>query len=334
MLAVAFSPVNRSAITAEYQQPVACLLSPIYWRNFMIYVTRREFIKYLAASAVAAGVAQTSLGRLSEALAASSKPPVVWLQGASCSGCSVSLLNSAAPSVDDVLLGTIDMQYHPTLMAAAGDMAVAAATDALNTGFALLVVEGAVPDNPYCSVWETPDGQPVPMREAVQTFAAAADHVVAVGSCGAFGGIPGCSADTGAQSVSSVLPGRTVVNVPGCPAHPDWIIGTITYLLTTGVPPLDSYRRPTMYFNTRIHEVCPLRHTDEANSFGQEHRCLEELGCMGKRTWADCPTRKWHNGTNWCIGASALCVGCTEPFFPQFPFHFNDDDDDHEDDDD
>jgi len=296
----------------------------------MIYVTRRDFLKYLAASALAMGYSSLDLTGIAQALAQSTKPPVVWLQGAGCNGCSVSLLNSVTPTIDDVLLNTIDLQYHPTLMAAPGALAVTTATQARDSGFTLLVVEGAIPTahDRYCTVWETVDGHHVSMLEAVQSFAARADYVMSVGSCSAFGGIPARSTDTGASSMADVLPGRTVINVSGCPAHPDWIIGTIAAVLTGGVPSLDAYNRPVTYFGQNVHRTCPLREREEAHSFGQENRCLEELGCQGKQTWADCALRGWNNGLNWCIGAGALCVACTEPFFPRFPFHSNGEDDD------
>ncbi len=290
----------------------------------MFQLSRRDFLKYMAASAAALGYTQSDLSRIAHALAASNKPTVVWLQGAGCNGCSISLLNSVTPAIDEVLLNTIDLQYHPTLMAAAGDVAVNTVTQALATGITMLVVEGAIPTRhaSYCTVWENAAGQPVSMLQAVQQLGAVADYVLAVGSCGSFGGIPGRSTETGAQSAAGVLPAKKVVNIPGCPAHPDWVLGTIGYILSSGgLPPLDRYNRPTKYFGYRIHEICPLRERPEAHAFGQDNCCLEELGCKGKQTWADCPIRGWNNGASWCMGANGLCIGCTEPTFPQFPFH-------------
>ena len=52
-----------------------------------------------------------------------------------------------------------------------------------------------------------------------------------------------------------------------------------------------------------------------AANFG-EPGCLYELGCKGPVTFADCPTRMWNSGTNWCIGAGSPCHGCVEPDFP------------------
>ncbi|HID85768.1 MAG TPA: hypothetical protein EYP55_00110, partial [Anaerolineae bacterium] len=52
-----------------------------------------------------------------------------------------------------------------------------------------------------------------------------------------------------------------------------------------------------------------------AQKFGDEG-CLYELGCKGPVTYADCPLRLWNNGTNWCIGNGAPCMGCVESGFP------------------
>ena len=50
--------------------------------------------------------------------AAAGNPPVLWIQGGGCTGCSVSLLNTVHPSIAEVLLKIISLKYHPTVMAA------------------------------------------------------------------------------------------------------------------------------------------------------------------------------------------------------------------------
>ena len=44
--------------------------------------------------------------------------------------------------------------------------------------------------------------------------------------------------------------------------------------------------------------------------------CLYKVGCKGPATFAPCPIFQWNSGTNWCIGANAICLGCTEDGFP------------------
>jgi hydrogenase small subunit len=286
-------------------------------------VTRRDFLKYAAASAAALGLSRVQLTRLETALAAASRPPVIWLSGQACTGCSVSLLNAVNPTIDQVLLNTISLNYHSTVMAAAGDLAVTAARSTSQAGGYILVVEGAIPtasNGRYCYVWDD-GGSAVTMADAVSSLAASAQYVVAVGTCASFGGIPAVYGSSGAKDVGAFL-GRPVINLPGCPAHPDWIIGSLVQVLTGPMPALDSYNRPTTFYKSQvIHDRCPRRETEEASRFGQDGRCLEEIGCKGPHAHADCDTRKWNNGQNWCIGANGLCVACTEPDFPAFPLH-------------
>ena len=59
----------------------------------------------------------------------------------------------------------------------------------------------------------------------------------------------------------------------------------------------------------------PGQQSDHA-SRGQPFVACGGLGCKGPVTYADCPTRMWNSGTNWCIGAGSPCHGCVEPDFP------------------
>ena len=290
-------------------------------------ISRRDFVKCLAASGAAIYLSSVSAEQVERALAASNSPAVIWLHGAACTGCSVSLLNAVKPTIDGVLLDTISLKYHPTVMAAAGDAAVQSARSTQAAGNYILVIEGAIPtasNGKYCYVWDE-GGRSVTMAEAVTSLAANAKAVVAVGSCAAFGGVPATNPATGVKSVSAFL-NRPVINLPGCPSHPSWMIGALALLIAGTPPALDQYGRPTTFYRPRvIHERCPRREHEEASRFGQDGYCLEELGCKGPRTHADCDLRWWNNAQNWCIGANGLCIGCTEPDFPAFPLHHSSD---------
>jgi hydrogenase small subunit len=58
--------------------------------------------------------------------------PVIYLQTAGCSGCAVSLLNTASPTIKNVLIDQIapgvhiNLRFQPVIMAAAGDLAIQA----------------------------------------------------------------------------------------------------------------------------------------------------------------------------------------------------------------
>jgi len=217
----------------------------------------------------------------------------------------------------------------------------------------ILVVEGAIPtgaNGAYCEV-----GNGLSMIEAMRVFGRYASVVIAVGTCASYGGISAGSPNpTGALGVTAAmnylnLP-RTVINIPGCPAHPDWLVGTIVHLLTNGTAPaLDSNGRPTQFYGTLVHTACPnlssynssysgeAGHANNRSCLSCHSRtdgdvpnprtlgtsgCLFALGCRGRVTRGDCPTRKWNNpaantmGVNWCVEAGSPCYGCTEPNFP------------------
>ena len=183
-------------------------------------------------------------------------------------------------------------------------------------------VEGAVrvgQGGKYCRIWE---GETALVT--VRRFAQRAGFVMGVGSCACFGGMTaGAPNPTRARGLGKRFAGHDVINIPGCPAHPDWIVGTIAYLMANGQgPPLDSYGRPTAFFGQKIHgENCPLKGLEEIRTLSQ-FGCLKRLGCKGPKTKADCHLRMWNSsepdgqGVNWCIGAGCPCIGCTEPSFP------------------
>jgi hydrogenase small subunit len=286
-------------------------------------VTRRNFLKYAAGSAALLALNGLHLFNFKEVMAAISGPPVIWLSGAGCTGCSVSFLNAVNPTADSVLLNSINLKYHSTLIAAAGALAVQSARSTAQAGGHILVVEGAIPTGAagrYCYVWEE-NGRPITMAEAVTSLAANAKYIVAAGTCSAFGGIPAVNPVIGVKNLGTHL-GKPVVNLPGCPVHPDWLVGTLVTLLSGATLRLDSFRRPTAYYGgDQMCDECPREEGPKATRFAMDGRCLKELGCKGPKTHADCWRRLWNNRQNYCISANGLCIGCTEPNFPAFPLH-------------
>ena len=202
-------------------------------------MNRRDFFRWAGASAAILGLTAADLQNLDKVFAAAGSPPVIWLQGASCSGCSVSLLNSVNPTIDDVLLNKISMKYHPNLNAGAGDLAIGAVTGTQTSysGQYILVVEGAIPtgaNGKYCTIGQK-NGVEWTIYDAVRQLAPRAARVVAVGTCAAFGGIPAAGTNAlGVKSVKAVLGNtvsRPVINLPSCPAHPGVMVGTLVDLI-------------------------------------------------------------------------------------------------------
>lgn len=291
-------------------------------------ITRREFFNYCSGSAAALGLA-TTLGPLEKALAASSGPPIIWVKGASCTGCTVSLANrisSSAPvDLADLLIHTINLVYHPTLMGAAGENAVSVLANAA-AGHYILAVEGGIPtiwNGKTCTIY-THNGVDVSALAAIQTLAPKASAVLSIGTCASYGGMAAAAPNPTQIKSVSVASAVPTINISGCPPHPDWIVWTIAQLLCGTTPALDSSGRPTAIYGSTVHSQCSRRSKAWATSLASTGLCNGNLGCKGRQTHADCPTRMWNNGTNWCVGtvtssgngADSLCNGCTEPGFP------------------
>ncbi len=274
-------------------------------------------------SAAALSLPMTVVGKLEQALAAGGVdlPKVIWLNGANCTGCTVSLANlfsdTGPTDVADLLLNTISLAYHPTLMGAAGDLAIQQLKETAQESY-ILAVDGGIPtafNGHTCLLW-TDQGHEVTAMEAIEMLAPNAAAILSIGTCASYGGMPaGEPNPTGIVGVDQ-LAGNSTVNIPGCPTHPDWIVWTIAHLLAGEMPALDEQNRPVELYGREIHKQCPYREGEEAKTFGSRNSCLKELGCKGEKTGSDCPSRKWNNGINWCIGAGSICIGCTEKGFP------------------
>lgn len=312
-------------------------------------------MRYCSLSAAALGLNAAKLRLVEEALANPSAPSVIWLIGSACTGCSVSFLNRISDKVGeptdvaDVVANAINLVFHPTIMGAAGESAVAALKQTYNRGNYVLVLEGAVPtafNGHSCVVW-TYNGQEVTYQQAVQELTARALATVCVGTCASFGGIPASGSNpTKAMGVRQFT-GLPTINLSGCPANPDWVVWTVVQLLLVlqghgSMPTLDADGRPVDLYGTDfdgnsmpylIHDKCPRNNGPDtvfAGNFGESGHCMMALGCRGPSTKSRCENA-WcgigghtmgqpHPG-HWCIGINAPCQGCVEKTFPgPYPF--------------
>ncbi|MFH1744485.1 MAG: hydrogenase small subunit, partial [bacterium] len=279
------------------------------------------------------GLSPSAVPQIAEALERLSvgNPPVLWLQGQSCSGCSVSLLNSQSPGPVEILTRYVSLLFHSTLSTATGEVAMEVVHRTIEQGGFLLAVEGSMPAGmPEACVMGHE-----PVTDLVAQAARKAQAVVAVGACAAFGGIPGAENNpTGAVSVPMFLADKGIstamITLPGCPCHPDWIVGTLAHVIKFGIPASDDLGRPKMFYSKLIHEQCPRFADYEREHFAETYSddgCLFKLGCFGPNTHADCTLRFWNSGTNMCIKAGAPCIGCASEQFAHktsFPFYTKD----------
>ncbi|HEX5637585.1 MAG TPA: hydrogenase small subunit, partial [Gammaproteobacteria bacterium] len=240
-----------------------------------------------------------------------------------CTGCTESLLRASHPTLDQLILNAISLDYHETLCAGAGHQAEAHRLLSMKQNFGkyVLVVDGSIPTKDggiYCKVANKTSLQH--LTEA----AAGAAAIIAIGSCASWGGVPSTGPNpTGAVGVSEIIKDKPIVNIPGCPPNPYNFLSTVLYFLTFGsLPELDSKSRPKFAYNRLIHENCERRpHFDAgrfAIQFGDEgHRqgwCLYKLGCKGPETYANCPAILFGDvgSGSWPVGTGHPCFGCTE----------------------
>jgi len=287
-------------------------------------VSRRDFLAFCAEFTAVLGLGDALVPRVARALQDLKRPSVIWLQLQECTGCVESLIRTASPTIGDLVLDLVSLDYQHTLMAAAGHAAEDALQAAMrdNHGEYLLVVTGSVPVNDG-GVYLTIGGRS--SRDVLVEAAAGARAVIAVGACAHWGNIQASRPNpTGARGVSEIVTDKPVVNIAGCPPIADVITATIVHYLTfQRMPELDGEGRPRFAYGVRIHDQCPRRAHFDAGQFvgtfddeaARKGWCLYEVGCKGPATFSPCPIFQWNSGTSWPIGAGHPCIGCTEPHF-------------------
>jgi hydrogenase small subunit len=302
---------------------------------------RRDFLKLAGAIGAGAviGLYKADIAKALER-AISGDVRLVWLQGQGCTADSISLLQGVHPDlVDAVTKLRVSVAFHPTIMAASGDNAMAA----LETPPDVLVVEGGIPEDPDSGFAEVGG---VPFRTLVEKLAGETKvAVVAAGTCASFGGFPAsrnikhlyglAPSPTNASGLQfkykerggilgagfKTKAGLPVINISGCPTHPDWLLLTLASAIHGIIPELDRWQRPLPFFQPLVHDQCALRGFFDKGIFSEylsdkpEQGCLYKLGCRGPYTYCDDSYRKWNNKTNVCRNAGAPCIGCMEPDF-------------------
>ncbi len=314
-------------------------------------LSRRDFVKLCTSSVAGYGISTMFHPEVHKALAQTltgERPPVIWITGSACTGCSISILNAAHPAIADVLLKVISLEYHPTLMAGEGAgafeymMKIAEQFE----GKFFLAIEGAVPiaeDGKYCVVGEA-HYKEYTMTETVNLIAPKAAAVLAVGTCAAFGGVSAAQGSvTECLGVQKYLETQNintpVVNISGCPPHPDWMVGSIVLALgeiekngleqglANVISILDRFGRPTPFYGKSTHSQCPYLGDyykgKMCTSMTDKKGCRYDLGCKGPMASCNSALIRWNSTENWCI-ENGVCIGCVEVNFPdgKSPFYF------------
>jgi hydrogenase small subunit len=191
-----------------------------------------------------------------------------------------------------------------------------------------LLIEGAISSDRY---YFNIHGNS--FKKIVDIFSKRTKYIIAVGNCASYGGIPkkfthnktikGLQAGTNPHFThkyrsKSNLP---IINLTGCPVHPEWIIQTMSLLKTRGTIDLDETNRPKELYNTLAHHGCTRNEyfewKIEAKNFGEKEGCLfYDQGCRAPMTFSSCNKILW-NEVSSKTRAGTPCIGCTEFDFPR-----------------
>ncbi|MEH6628317.1 MAG: HupU protein [Motiliproteus sp.] len=266
---------------------------------------------------------------------------LLWLQSGGCGGCTMSLLNAESPDLFKTFEGAgINLLWHPSISEATGSEA-REIIDAIDCGIIrldILCVEGSVIRGPNgTGAFHMLSGTGRSMMEWLERLSLRARYVVAVGSCAAYGGITSggsnptdaCGLQFDGEQKGGLL-GNTfrtdkqlpVINVSGCPPHPNWVTETLMSLAFEEMTPeqLDSLGRPRMFSDHLVHHGCPRNEFYEYKASSQkpsDFGCMmENMGCIGTQAHGDCNTRLW-NGEGSCTRGGFACINCTAPEFEE-----------------
>ncbi|MDR1016857.1 MAG: hydrogenase small subunit [Coriobacteriales bacterium] len=315
-------------------------------------VSRRGFMKFCAGVAATLGLSQAMVPKIADAAeqlvigtTSGVLAPALWLEFASCTGCTESFASATTPDVATVILELISLNYSETLSAGAGwsleeamDQTINATKTVRNAdgststepvGY-ILIIEGALMEG-----WND-NALVIGGEKSTDLIKKAAKNAVAIicaGDCAVDGGWQAASPNpAGATGVEPYLKKAKaagqldydippIINVPCCPANPEHIIAMLVdYLLLNKLPQLNEYNMPSEIFGQTIHDNCPRRgHFENGEfvyEFGSEEEskgyCLYAMGCKGPQTYSNCPLVRWNRKVSWCIEAGAPCIGCAQ----------------------
>ena len=231
-------------------------------------MSRRSFLKFSIAIAGALALPATYAPRIAAAVATAPRIPVIWLRGQACAGNTAAFLRATDPTISELLLDLLSVEYDETLMAPSGadaELSRITTMEKYPNGY-IAIVEGGIPtadDGVYCMV----GGRA--FKDVVREVCDGALATIAVGSCAFDGGAPAAAGGpTGAVGVAQVVPGGQLVNLPGCPLNVENLTATIVHYLTFKQwPATDGRGRPLFAYGGLIHNQCERRAHFEFGEF-------------------------------------------------------------------
>jgi hydrogenase small subunit len=168
------------------------------------------------------------------------------------------------------------------------------------------------------------------MQTVVEHYSKTAKQIIALGSCASFGGIfKACAPQRNSGLIFNEKEAygplqdlkSKVINLSGCPVHPEWLSYTLNMLIAKKNILLDELHRPLELYSHLAHHGCTRNEYFEwkvdAKEFGLKEGCLfYEQGCRAPMTHASCNKILW-NEVSSKTRVGTPCFGCTEPDFPR-----------------
>ena len=264
-------------------------------------------------------------------------PNVLWMQTGACSGDTMSLLCANHPNLTEFMeLYSINLLWHPSLssLSPEGLSTLIEDIEADKVPLDVFCVEGSILLGPEgTGMFDTLLGKP--KMDIVQKLMNKANVTIAVGTCSAFGGIPAAPPNpteaVGIQWFKDepgglVEPdwrsksGYPIINLSGCPVHPNTTIQVLIQYCTNQKIELDHCNRPRTFYNTLVHQGCTRNEYHEFDvedqHFGGKGCLFFNQGCEGPKTTATCNITLW-NERNSKPRSGTPCVGCTAAGFPK-----------------
>ena len=247
----------------------------------------------------------------------SKKSTIVWLQGLTCNGNSHSFFNY--PHMAS-FAASFEVLYHPLLMGSSSFHELLH----VKNNFDFLILEGAL----------SKDGSilqkfGLPFSDVLNHLSKHAKYIICAGSCGSFGGIFRLNDEkniygalfSGKEAGGYWQEKSNVINLPGCPLHPKWLVDTLLLLHRGEHVTLDAYLRPKEVYAYFVHHGCLRNEYFEwkvdSKKLGEKEGCLfYEHGCQGPMTHGNCNKILW-NEISSKTRAGSPCLGCTEFDFPR-----------------
>jgi hydrogenase small subunit len=263
-----------------------------------------------------------------------------WLTCGACGGDTLSLLNAASPDLVEIFGGSdFEVLWHPSLSNGSHKDHRKVIDNILSgrTPLDVLCVEGTVIRGPGgTGIYDVCEN--TPKKDLLARMAARARFVLAVGTCASFGGIGAATEieGTGIQFNKwrrggflgeKFLSGNgvPVINLPGCPCHPEVVVGTLMAIQSGRPLSLDRYQTPLEWYGMLVHQGCTRNeyheYRVEEEGFGERGCLFFHLGCHGPLAYGPCNKLLWNRRSS-KTRVGVPCFGCTRPDFPQpYPFY-------------